>query len=208
MVPPAADAAGPAQTPAVWSAVVVSGADNGEPGPDDITTPMNAIHDAPGQATAQDVPADGRREPEAGRDTKAASEPGRPRTRGPFEPANDLAPPVNESLAEPFYRGKLPPPPDAPGQLKPVPSWTAKDEQAGSAAVPESGKPMSQAARASMWSPATGTMEQIKDLYLTAEAIGDDALDKHFQLVSDRQRQLIREYFDDPARKGTDAGRG
>lgn len=39
-------------------------------------------------------------------------------------------------------------------------------------------------------------MDQIKDLYLTAEAIGEDALDRHFQLVSERQRQLIREYFD------------
>jgi len=39
-------------------------------------------------------------------------------------------------------------------------------------------------------------MDQIKDLYLTAEAIGEDALDQHFQLVSERQRQLIREYFD------------
>jgi hypothetical protein len=40
------------------------------------------------------------------------------------------------------------------------------------------------------------TLEQIKDLYLTAEAIGEDALDKHFELVSDRQRQLIKEYFE------------
>jgi len=39
-------------------------------------------------------------------------------------------------------------------------------------------------------------MDQIKDLYLTAEAIGEDALDQHFQLVSERQRQLITEYFD------------
>jgi hypothetical protein len=42
---------------------------------------------------------------------------------------------------------------------------------------------------------ASSALEQIKDLYLTAEAIGEDALDKHFELVSDRQRQLIREYF-------------
>lgn len=55
---------------------------------------------------------------------------------------------------------------------------------------------MSAAERASVWSPATAKMDQIKDLYLTAEAIGEDALDKHFELVSDRQRQLIREYFD------------
>jgi hypothetical protein len=47
-----------------------------------------------------------------------------------------------------------------------------------------------------MWTPATAKMDQIKDLYLTAEAIGEDALDKHFQQVSERQRQLIREYFD------------
>ena len=56
---------------------------------------------------------------------------------------------------------------------------------------------MSQAARASMWSPTAAKMDQIKDLYLTAEAIGEDALDQHFQLVSERQRQLIREYFDE-----------
>lgn len=40
-------------------------------------------------------------------------------------------------------------------------------------------------------------MDQIKDLYLTAEAIGDDALARHFELVSERQRQLIKEYFDE-----------
>ena len=38
-------------------------------------------------------------------------------------------------------------------------------------------------------------LEQIKDLYLTAEAIGEDALERHFQQVSERQRQLIKEYF-------------
>lgn len=43
---------------------------------------------------------------------------------------------------------------------------------------------------------ASATLEQIKDLYLTAEAIGEVALDKHFHQVSERQRQLIREYFD------------
>ena len=45
-------------------------------------------------------------------------------------------------------------------------------------------------------------LDQIKDLYLTAEAIGEDALDRHFQQVSDRQRQLIREYFDQVATRG------
>jgi hypothetical protein len=43
--------------------------------------------------------------------------------------------------------------------------------------------------------PARAKLDQIKDLYLTAEAIGEDALGKHFDEVSERQRQLIREYF-------------
>lgn len=45
-------------------------------------------------------------------------------------------------------------------------------------------------------------MDQIKDLYLTAEAIGEDALSTHFQQVSERQRQLIREYFDQVTARG------
>jgi hypothetical protein len=55
---------------------------------------------------------------------------------------------------------------------------------------------MSHAAESDVWSPTSAKMDQIKDLYLTAEAIGEDALDQHFQLVSERQRQLIKEYFD------------
>jgi hypothetical protein len=50
---------------------------------------------------------------------------------------------------------------------------------------------------------ASAKLEQLKDLYLTAEAIGEDALDKHFDQVSERQRQLIREFFD---RSGPSAG--
>jgi hypothetical protein len=39
-------------------------------------------------------------------------------------------------------------------------------------------------------------LEQLKDLYLTAQAIGEDALDKHFDQVSEMQRSLIREFFE------------
>lgn len=52
--------------------------------------------------------------------------------------------------------------------------------------------------------PTAAKMDQIKDLYLTAEAIGEDALAQHFQQVSDRQRQLIREYFDQVAGRDTE----
>jgi hypothetical protein len=38
-------------------------------------------------------------------------------------------------------------------------------------------------------------LEQIKDLYMTVEAIGDDNVDKHFDELMRRQRELISEYF-------------
>ncbi len=49
---------------------------------------------------------------------------------------------------------------------------------------------------------AAAKLDQIKDLYLTAEAIGEDALDKHFDQVSQRQRELIREFFERSKPKG------
>ena len=48
----------------------------------------------------------------------------------------------------------------------------------------------------SMPEAAAAKLDQLKDLYLTAEAIGEDALDKHFDQVSQRQRELIREFFE------------
>jgi len=38
-------------------------------------------------------------------------------------------------------------------------------------------------------------LEQLKDLYLTAEAIGEENVDKHFDKLLARQRALISEYF-------------
>jgi hypothetical protein len=125
------------------------------------------------------------------------------RMRGPFEPANQLTPADadepggNEGLAAAEESAGTTQTPavavasDSPSSSQPPSSLPS----AAPASVP--GKPMSQAARASMWSPTAAKMDQIKDLYLTAEAIGEDALDQHFQLVSERQRQLIREYFDE-----------
>jgi hypothetical protein len=50
---------------------------------------------------------------------------------------------------------------------------------------------------------AAAKLDQIKDLLLTAEAIGEHNLDQHFDQVSQRQRELIREFFDQ-ARPGRD----
>ncbi len=38
-------------------------------------------------------------------------------------------------------------------------------------------------------------LEQIKDLYLTAEAIGEENVDKHFDQLLAQQRELIGEFF-------------
>ena len=38
-------------------------------------------------------------------------------------------------------------------------------------------------------------LEQIKDFYLTAEAIGEENVDKHFDQLLAQQRELISEYF-------------
>jgi hypothetical protein len=53
---------------------------------------------------------------------------------------------------------------------------------------------------------AAAKLDQLKDLYLTAEAIGEDALDKHFEQVSQRQRDLIKEFFHRSDSGGPGAG--
>ena len=50
--------------------------------------------------------------------------------------------------------------------------------------------------------PTSRKLEQIKDLYLTAEAIGEANVDKHFDQLLAQQRELIGEYF-----KQSSAGR-
>jgi hypothetical protein len=49
-------------------------------------------------------------------------------------------------------------------------------------------------------------LEQIKDLYLTAEAIGEANVDKHFDQLLAQQRELISDYFRQPGRDGSAGG--
>ena len=42
-------------------------------------------------------------------------------------------------------------------------------------------------------------LEQLKDLYLTAEAIGEQNVDKHFDQLLAQQRELISGYFKQPS---------
>jgi hypothetical protein len=154
--------------------------------PDAETTPMAVIlGDRPPTSQQPAEPAASvreRREPRpADPQRKAAPPPAVQRVRGPFEP------PAKSD--------------DVENDTPQTPAAEPGPHPAGAAA----GTTMSQAARASVWSPTAAKMDQIKDLYLTAEAIGEDALEKHFELVSDRQRQLIREYFDGPVSSGAES---
>jgi hypothetical protein len=44
----------------------------------------------------------------------------------------------------------------------------------------------------------TSKLEQIREFYLTAEAIGEQNVDKHFDQLLAQQRELISEYFKQP----------
>jgi hypothetical protein len=111
------------------------------------------------------------------------------------QPAAAAKPDVPAGLPAKRMRGPFEPP-DRPD---PVEARTPSSDPTTDAGAGDSAEvtTMSDAARASVWSPAAAKMDQIKDLYLTAEAIGEDALNQHFELVSDRQRQLIKEYFNE-----------
>jgi len=43
--------------------------------------------------------------------------------------------------------------------------------------------------------PEAGTLGQIRDLYQTAETVGQASFDRHFDQLLERQRELISEYF-------------
>jgi len=74
------------------------------------------------------------------------------------------------------------------GQDPPVSVTGLVEPPSANYAAPVPPRPMSPQAAAKL--------DQIKDLYLTAEAIGEVALDKHFDQVSSRQRELIKEFFE------------
>jgi len=101
----------------------------------------------------------------------AASPPPEPieAPRGPFEPARPGQPatgPADAALGEPAPASPARDEPGAPGKVREMPPG------------------------------AEEKLDQIKDLLFMAEAIGEQNLDRHFDQVSQRQRELIREFFD------------
>jgi hypothetical protein len=116
--------------------------------------------------------------------------------RGPFEPAMPARPTsITGSLEPPPHLNRVPDAaaspqngtPDELGQPAVGAGSPLPDDLSQQADGPD-GRPMPEA--------AGEMLEQIKDLYLTAEAIGDEALDKHFDQVTQRQRELINEFFE------------
>jgi hypothetical protein len=95
-------------------------------------------------------------------------------TRGPFEPLLSSGGPPPEGARQH---------PAEPGAAEP-----AGTPQASVGPVRDDGADELAHARASK-------LEQIKDFYLTAEAIGEQNVDKHFDQLLARQRELIGEYF-------------
>jgi hypothetical protein len=97
-------------------------------------------------------------------------------TRGPFEP---LVP----SGGRPADQA----PPPAFGTAAPDPAGAAEPQE-GRDAPGAGGQEDTAHSRARK-------LDQIKDLYLTAEAIGEQNVDKHFDELLARQRALISDYF-------------
>jgi hypothetical protein len=108
--------------------------------------------------------------------------------RGPFEPAH-VAPAAG--TAAPAPEGTAARAPE--GTAAPASDSTAV-QAAGAAAVPVEAVPAEPAE--DLPPSAAEKLDQIKDLLITAEAIGEANLDQHFERVSQRQRELIREFFD------------
>jgi len=104
-----------------------------------------------------------------------------------YEVAEERPAPVSEEVRgffEPLVSSSGPPP------------ETAQAEQAP-AEQPPAGQPEGNAAEPPQ--ARARKLEQIKDLYLTAEAIGEQNVDKHFDQLLAQQRELISEYFRESA---------
>jgi hypothetical protein len=72
---------------------------------------------------------------------------------------------------------------------------TAAGPAAASAATDPAGPGLGQEPPDDMAQARERKLEELKDLYLTAEAIGEENVDKHFDQLLARQRELISEYF-------------
>jgi hypothetical protein len=106
-------------------------------------------------------------------------------TRGPFEPL--------VSSADPGAARRLQESPDA---VPPAGPDAARQDQVPGDAGPDDGR--EDTGHEDMTYDRAHKLEQIRDLYLTAEAIGEANVDKHFDQLLAQQRELISDYFRQP----------
>ena len=144
----------------------------------------------------------------------AASSPGNqpppqepPRSEPPaFIYRDPSSPALDDPAAEPATAYG----PDDPAYGPPRPGWDTEDQAEQRAAEALQSlrgafePPVNQgesAPNADEGDPATSTtaLDQIRDFYLTAEAIDPENLDRHFDELLERQRQLISDYFSEAA---------
>jgi hypothetical protein len=124
--------------------------------------------------------------------------------RGPFEAARPSPPATGgPATAEPAYAPSAPhgrpsvssggpsAPPGRPG----APPGRHVSVTGSVPPPPAASATVVRPPQRQMREAAEQKLDQLKDLYLTAEAIGEDALGKHFDQVSQRQEQLIRDFF-------------
>jgi hypothetical protein len=106
--------------------------------------------------------------------------PKRPETRGPFEPlVSSRAPAIDPARQRPA----------GPTAAATAAETAGSEQDQVSAGPPREDEPDEIAdARARQ-------LEQIKDFYLTAEAMGEHNVEKHFDQLLAQQRELISEYF-------------
>jgi hypothetical protein len=126
----------------------------------------------------------------------------------------DAAPALDELPAEPATAYGA----DDPGYGPPRPEWYAGEDQAEQQTAEElervrgafeppvrqggtGQEPASQEPAAFELPGADGAtpLDQIRNFYLTAEATGPENLDRHFDELLERQRQLISGYFNEAA---------
>jgi len=124
--------------------------------------------------------------------------PGRPGIPATGREAAPEQRPVPARMPAPAPEPALAPEPASAPEPAPAPAAisgpaAALDPGTGQRSAPAGGQVAQDAEAAGR--AAQAKLDQLKDLYLTAEAIGEDALVRHFDEVSQRQRDLIRDYF-------------
>ena len=148
--------------------------------------------------TASDGPGTTPEPPLTGFDVFAKAKPSQPApemyvyrdTGEPDEPER-AAKPENDEQDAAYWYGLAEPEPPAPepearGPFEPLVISSAASAEQPAAEPEEHEDPADQHER---------KLEQIKDFYLTAEAIGEENVDKHFDVLLAQQRELISEYF-------------